>query len=82
MPPRGPQLGVLLRRKIQPDSPSTFAEGGFDFPAPGNIQCEAAAFGDFPNLPIIGEVSLSGSGVFMSSSWNWQYQPFRNMNCM
>ena len=50
-----PQLRILLRRKIQPDSPSTFAERAFDFPAPSNIQWEAAAFRHFPNLLIISE---------------------------
>jgi hypothetical protein len=52
----------LLWRKIQPDSAHSFAERGFKLLSPSNIQCEAAAFRHFPNLPIIGESQLTRQG--------------------
>ena len=53
------------------------------------ISCRPAIFNVKPPRFAISQifrssakVSLSGSGVFMSSSKNWQYQPVLNTKCI
>jgi hypothetical protein len=51
----GPQLRVLLWRKIQPDSAHAFAERLLNLLPTSDIRGEAAAFRYLPNLPISSE---------------------------